>query len=85
MVAIAPGWRSSRTKRHIVKHIIAPAGVPIEDRPPVPTEDERIEAYETKKAAKDARRAAKAEAERAAREAEKAAKRAAEADAKAEV
>lgn len=59
MVAIAPGWRSSRTKRHIVKHIIAPAGTPIEDRPPVPTEDERIEAYETNKAAKDERRAAR--------------------------
>lgn len=59
MVAIAPGWRSSTTKRHVVKHIIAPAGIPIEDRPPVPTLEERVEAYETKKAAKDERRAAR--------------------------
>lgn len=58
-MAIAPGWRSSRTKRHIVKHIIAPAGTPIEERPPVPTEDERIAAYEAKKKAKDDRKAAR--------------------------
>lgn len=58
-MAIAPGWRSSRTKRHIVKHIIAPAGIPIEDRPPVPTEEERIAEYEAKKKVKDDRRAAR--------------------------
>lgn len=63
MVAIKPGWRTSRTKRHVVKHIIAPAGTPIEERPPVPTEEERIAEYEAKKKAKDERRAARKEAQ----------------------
>ncbi|KAL2109569.1 hypothetical protein VUR80DRAFT_2313 [Thermomyces stellatus] len=63
VVAIKPGWRTSRTKRHVVKHIIAPAGTPIEERPPVPTEEERIAEYEAKKKAKDERRAARKEAQ----------------------
>ncbi|KAL5597057.1 hypothetical protein BROUX41_006276 [Berkeleyomyces rouxiae] len=62
VVAITPGWRTSSNKRHVIKHIIAPAGTSIEERPPVPTLEERIEKYETKKAAKDARRQAKKEA-----------------------
>ncbi|OAA54521.1 ribosomal protein s17 [Niveomyces insectorum RCEF 264] len=41
VVAITPGWRTSRNKRHVVKRIIAPAQVPVEERPPVPTEAER--------------------------------------------
>lgn len=57
VVAIVPGWRTSKHKRHVIKHIIAPAGVPIEERPPVPTLDERIEAREEKKRVKDERRA----------------------------
>ncbi|SPO01309.1 related to ribosomal protein [Cephalotrichum gorgonifer] len=61
VVAITPGWRTSRTKRHVVKRIIAPASVPIEERPPVPTQDERIAAYEAKKSEKDRRRAARKE------------------------
>lgn len=59
VVAIVPGWRTSKHKRHVIKHIIAPASVPIEERPPVPTLDERIEAREEKKRAKDERRAAR--------------------------
>jgi len=57
-VAIRPGWRSSKWKRHVVTRIIAPgSGVPIEDRPPVPTEDERCAVRDAKYAAKQARRA----------------------------
>ncbi len=40
-MAIVSGWRSSRHKRHVVKHIVAPgSGVAIEDRPPVPSVEE---------------------------------------------
>jgi hypothetical protein len=55
-VAITPGWRTSQHKRHVVKHIIAPAAVPVEERPPVPTEEERTKTREAKKEAKDERR-----------------------------
>lgn len=57
VIAISPGWRTSRQKRHVVKHIIAPAGVPIDQRPPVPTQEERIAEYEANKKVKDDRRA----------------------------
>lgn len=59
VIAISPGWRTSRQKRHVVKHIIAPAGVPIDQRPPVPTQEERIAEYEANKKVKDDRRATK--------------------------
>lgn len=59
MVSIVPGWPTSRHKRFVVKHIIAPFGSSIEERPPVPTLEERIADREAKKAAKDARRASK--------------------------
>ncbi|RKU41117.1 hypothetical protein DL546_003303 [Coniochaeta pulveracea] len=71
VVAITPGWVTSQHKRHLVKHIIAPNGSPVEERPPVPTQDEMWAAREAKKAAKDARRAERAEAERLARQQEK--------------
>jgi small subunit ribosomal protein S17 len=59
-VAITPGWRTSQHKRHVVKHIIAPgSGIPIEARPPIPTLEERIEAYEAKRKAKVGRREAR--------------------------
>ena len=58
-----PGWRTSRHKRHVVKHIIAPFGRPIEDRPPVPTLEERIAAVVEKRTAKLERRAARDGAE----------------------
>jgi small subunit ribosomal protein S17 len=59
VVSIVPGWRTSRHKRHVVKHIIAPYGPPIEERPPVPTLEERIAERDEKKRLKDERRAAK--------------------------
>ncbi|KFH42911.1 37S ribosomal protein-like protein [Hapsidospora chrysogenum ATCC 11550] len=59
VVAIRPGWPTSQHKRHVVKQIIAPFGVPIDQRPPVPTLEELIAEREAKKAAKDERRAAR--------------------------
>jgi len=63
VVAITPGWRTSKSKRHVVKHIIAPAQVPIEERNPVPTEEERwadaLARYEAKAARKAAAKAAR--------------------------
>ncbi|KAI5466525.1 hypothetical protein BGZ63DRAFT_421005 [Mariannaea sp. PMI_226] len=59
VVSIVPGWPTSQHKRHVVKHIIAPFGIPIEERPPVPTLEERIAEREAKKTAKDERRAAR--------------------------
>ncbi|KAK3375967.1 hypothetical protein B0T24DRAFT_523513 [Lasiosphaeria ovina] len=57
VVAITPGWRTSKNKRHVVKHIIAPAGVPIEERPAVPTEQDRWASEAAWREAKDKRRA----------------------------
>jgi small subunit ribosomal protein S17 len=59
IVAITPGWRTSQHKRHVVKHIIAPFGTPIEKRPPIPSQEERIAEREQKRATKDERRAAR--------------------------
>ncbi|KIH89094.1 hypothetical protein SPBR_07880 [Sporothrix brasiliensis 5110] len=55
-VAISPGWRMSKNKRHVVKRIIAPAHVPIDERPPVPSEEQRWEEAIAKRAAKNERR-----------------------------
>ncbi|KAF7549216.1 hypothetical protein G7Z17_g6550 [Cylindrodendrum hubeiense] len=63
VISIVPGWPTSQHKRHVVKHIIAPFGVPIEERPPVPTLEERILEREAKKATKDERRAARRQTE----------------------
>ncbi|OAA73770.1 ribosomal protein S17 [Cordyceps fumosorosea ARSEF 2679] len=63
VVAIAPGWPTSRHKRHVVKQIIAPFGEPIESRPAVPSLDEIIAERETKKAAKDERKAQRKQSE----------------------
>lgn len=46
-----------------MKHIIAPFGEPIDQRPPVPTLEELIAAREEKKAVKDERRAVRREEE----------------------
>ena len=54
-----PGWPTSQHKRHLVKKIIAPYGVPIEERPPIPTLEELITVREAKKEAKDERRASR--------------------------
>ncbi|TDZ19745.1 37S ribosomal protein S17 [Colletotrichum sidae] len=57
VVSIVPGWRTSRHKRHVVKNIIAPYGTPIEERPPIPSEEERLAARIQQREAKEARRA----------------------------
>ncbi|GAB1317289.1 37S ribosomal protein S17, mitochondrial [Madurella fahalii] len=65
VVAITPGFRVSRSKRHVVKHIIAAgSGVPVEERPPIPSWEELWRAKEVKKTAKDERRGLRAEVRR---------------------
>lgn len=59
VVSIVPGWRTSRHKRHVVKSIIAPHGTPISERPPIPSEEDRIAVQVQKREAKDVRRAAR--------------------------
>ncbi|ROT42695.1 nucleic acid-binding protein [Sodiomyces alkalinus F11] len=59
VVSIVPGWPTSKHKRHVVKQIIAPFGVPMEERHPVPTEEERIALRDKWKAEKDTRREAR--------------------------
>jgi small subunit ribosomal protein S17 len=59
VIAIQPGWPTSQHKRHVIKHIIAPFGDPIDQRPPVPSLEELIAEREAQKAAKDERRAAR--------------------------
>ncbi|KAF4997052.1 hypothetical protein FDECE_12205 [Fusarium decemcellulare] len=71
VVAIVPGWPTSQHKRHVVKHIIAPYGTSIEERPPVPSLEERIADREAKKATKDERRAARRQAEEEKKQEEK--------------
>lgn len=56
VVAIVAGWRVSKTVRHVVQHIVKPAGVPIEERPAIPTPEERVAKRDAAKAAKDQRR-----------------------------
>lgn len=57
IIAIEPGWRVSKHVHHVVASIIAPFGKPIEERPPVPSAEERIAERLRKKEAKSARRA----------------------------
>ncbi|TGJ80251.1 hypothetical protein E0Z10_g8525 [Xylaria hypoxylon] len=57
VVAITPSWRESQHVRHVVKHIIAPYGPAIEERPAVPTMEGRAADLVAKRAAKDERRA----------------------------
>ncbi|KAG9246008.1 hypothetical protein BJ878DRAFT_417909 [Calycina marina] len=56
IVAVVSGWRTSRHVHHVVDHIIAPFGAPIEERPRVPSEEERIMERVEKKRLKDERR-----------------------------
>jgi len=63
VVSITGGWRTSKHKRHVIRHIIAPYGVPIEERPPVPPLQESVAELEAKKAVKAERRAARRKAE----------------------
>ena len=65
MVAIEPGWRTSKQKRHVVKYIIVPgSGVPIDQRPPIPTQEERLEEKAAKRYAKVYRRTLRKTAEK---------------------
>jgi small subunit ribosomal protein S17 len=73
VISIAAGWRASKDVRHIVRHIVAPYGPPIDERPAVPTEQELYETYAAKREAKLARRTARDEERAAAQEAERAA------------
>jgi small subunit ribosomal protein S17 len=66
VVAITPGWRVSKSKRHVVKHIIAPgSGVPIDGRTAIPTAEARHAEREAARKAKDDRRMVTKLAERA--------------------
>ena len=56
VITIQPGWRTSKHVHHVVTSIIAPFGTPIEERPPVPTEEERMREKVRRKAEKDARK-----------------------------
>ncbi|KAK0669759.1 hypothetical protein QBC41DRAFT_319200 [Cercophora samala] len=65
VVAISPGWRTSKSKRHVVKHIIAPgAGLPISARPPIPSAEELVTKKAIKRDAKQARKSLKEVAEK---------------------
>ncbi|KAI2627502.1 nucleic acid-binding protein [Hypoxylon sp. NC1633] len=77
VVAITPSWRVSQHVRHVVKYIIAPYGDAIDQRPPIPTLEERIAEKVAKRAAKDERKkqnAALRKAEAMAKAEEKAAR-----------
>ncbi|KAL8375786.1 hypothetical protein RB595_007077 [Gaeumannomyces hyphopodioides] len=66
IISMQPGWRCSRHKRHVVTQIIAAAGRPAEERPPVPSVADRVAEADAKRAAKLERRTARdAEAEKA--------------------
>lgn len=56
VVEIMNGRRVSKMKRFIVNRIVAPFGPPIEERPPVPTLEEREAEHEMLRAAKLSRR-----------------------------
>lgn len=69
VVAVTGGWKVSKSKRHVVQSIIRPAGIPLEERPPVPDQAtlwaDAIEMHRVKTERKEAARAAKrAEEER---------------------
>ena len=53
--------RHSKHVAFVVGSIVSPFGKPVEDRPPVPTADDRLAAYKEKRLAKYKRRAERAE------------------------
>ncbi|EKG17662.1 Ribosomal protein S17 [Macrophomina phaseolina MS6] len=57
VVNLRNGWRTSKHVHHVVTRIVAPFGPAIEDRPPVPTEEERQRQLIQAKLEKDLRRA----------------------------
>lgn len=62
-MSISSGWRTSKTKRHVVNRIIAPWGPPIDERPPVPTPAERDAMHAADRAKKVARKQLRRQAE----------------------
>lgn len=62
IISISSGFRVSKTVHHVVNEILAPFGEPIEARPAVPTEAERIAVREERRAAKLERKRLLAEA-----------------------
>ena len=61
IISISPGWRVSKQVHHVVNSIIAPFGEPIESRPAVPSEEERLLEREEKRRKKEEMRSAKRE------------------------
>jgi hypothetical protein len=59
VISISSGWRVSKNVHHVVRSILAPFGEPIEARPPVPTEEERMAERVAKSNAKMARKKAR--------------------------
>lgn len=59
VVQIRSGWRTAKRVRHVVTAIVAPMGPPVSQRPPVPTEEERLTAVEKWRAEKDVRQASR--------------------------
>ncbi|KAF2652286.1 nucleic acid-binding protein [Lophiostoma macrostomum CBS 122681] len=55
VVRIQSGWRTSKAIRHVVTAIVAPFGPPVEDRPPVLTEEQRMAERLKHRLAKDVR------------------------------
>lgn len=53
---IASGWRTSHRIKHVVTEIVAPWGPPIEERPKILSEEERMDIRMQKRAAKLDRR-----------------------------
>ena len=57
VVRISSGWRTSKHIRHVVTSIVAPFGSPVEDRPPILTEEQRMELRVKQRLMKDVRAA----------------------------
>ncbi|MCJ1362256.1 hypothetical protein MMC16_001358 [Acarospora aff. strigata] len=57
IVRIAPGWRVSKTKRHVVTEIVAPFGPGVEGRERVLSVGELVEERERERGGKRERRA----------------------------
>ncbi|KAI0467248.1 hypothetical protein F4859DRAFT_518199 [Xylaria cf. heliscus] len=72
VVAITPSWRESQHVRHVVKHIIAPyGGVGIDERPPIPTIEERAAELNAKRQKKAEARALRRRVDEAVQAAER--------------
>ncbi|KAF2445874.1 nucleic acid-binding protein [Karstenula rhodostoma CBS 690.94] len=59
VVRIASGWRTSKSIRHVVTSIVSPFGEPVENRPPILSDEERMQIRIKERLLKDVRSAAK--------------------------